>query len=147
LTRYLVDTNVISQSGPTRAAPAGLISWMRAHSDSLYLSAVTAAEIQDGIAKAKREGAARKAAALAAWFETLLHLYSERILPLDVPTARIAGLLSDHARAAGHAPGFPDIVIAANARTHNLTILSRNLRHFLPLGLPVLDPFTNLPPS
>jgi predicted nucleic acid-binding protein len=146
LTRYLVDTNVISQSGPARAAPSELVAWMHANADNLFLSTVTAAEIQEGIAKAHREGATRKAAALTVWFETVLHLYGERFVSLDVATARAAGLLSDQARAVGHAPGFADIVIAATARTHNLTILSRNLRHFAPLGVPVLDPFQTLPP-
>ena len=71
------------------------------------MSAVTIAEIEDGIAKARREGAARKARrALAAWLETLLHLYGDRVLPFDVGVARIAGVLSDKARGQGQAPGI-----------------------------------------
>ncbi|WP_246509933.1 hypothetical protein [Bradyrhizobium glycinis] len=46
-----------------------------------------------------------------------------------------------------HAPGFADIVIAATARQYALTILSRNVRHFEPLGVQVLDPFGKLPLS
>jgi len=118
---------------------------MDQNSAALFLSAVTVAEVSDGIAKASREGAARKAAALSAWLDTLLHLYRERILTFDVSVARIAGSLSDVARAQGQAPGFADIVIAATARHHGLTILTRNVRHFEPLGVPVLDPFTALP--
>ena len=119
---------------------------MDAHSDSLFLSVVTVAEIEDGIAKLRREGATRKSADLAAWLETVLHLYGNRILVFDTPAARIAGAMADRARGQGQAPGFADIMIAATAQHHGLTILSRNLRHFEPLGVAVLDPFGMLPP-
>src|SRR5258708_15358314 len=59
---YLIDTNVISAGAPSRAAPPALIAWMDHHSAQLFISAVTVAEIEDGIAKARREGATRKAA-------------------------------------------------------------------------------------
>ena len=144
---YLVDTNVISAGAPSRGAPAELIEWMDAQSASLWLSAVTVMEIEDGVAKLRRERATRKSADLAAWLEALLHLYGERVLPLDMPTARIAGRLSDRAREQGHAPGLADIIIAATAERHGLTILSRNVRHFAPLGVPALDPFEALPPA
>jgi predicted nucleic acid-binding protein len=98
---------------------------MDQHSASLYLSTVTVAEIEDGIAKAKREKATRKAADLAAWLETLLHLYGDRILAFDLAAARIAGVLSDLARGRGAKPGFANIMIAATARSHGLTILTR----------------------
>jgi len=111
----------------------------------LFLSAVTIAEIEDGIAKLRREGATRKAAELGAWLETMLHLYEERVLAFDMPTARLAGAISDRARARGHAPGFADIAVAATAARHELTILSRNLRHFEPMGVWAVDPFAELP--
>lgn len=117
------------------------------HSAQLYISAVTVAEIEDGIAKARREGATRKAADLAAWLETLLHLYGARIFAFDTATARYAGALSDRARGQGQVPGFADIIIAATALQHGLTILSQNLKHFAPLGVRVLDPFAPLPPA
>jgi predicted nucleic acid-binding protein len=144
---YLVDTNVISAGAPPHLAPPGLVAWMDAHSALLFLSAVTVAEIEDGIARLRREGATRRSDDLAAWQETLLHLHGERILAFDVPTARIAGALSDRARGQGQAPGFADLIIAATAQHRGLTILSRNLRHFAPLGVPVLDPFAALPPA
>jgi predicted nucleic acid-binding protein len=143
---YLVDTNVISASAPSRPA-SDLIAWMNQYSASLYLSTVTVAEIEDGIAKAKREKAARKAADLAAWLETLLHLYGDRILAFDLAAARIAGALSDLARGRGAKPGFADIMIAATARSYGLTILTRNGRHFEPLGVPTVNPFDGLPSS
>ena len=142
---YLVDTNVISAGAPSRLAPSELVAWMEAHSESLFLSAVTVAEIEDGITKLRREGATRKSDDLTAWLETVLHLYGDRILAFDTPTARIAGALADRARGQGQAPGLADIIIAATARHHGLTILSRNIRHFAPLGVPALNPFTGLP--
>lgn len=146
MTHYLVDTNVISATSPTAAVPrAAVVSWMDAHSADLFMSAVTVAEIADGIAKAKREGATRKASALSAWLRTLLHLYDTRVLPFDTPTAEVAGALSDLARGRGHAPGFADIAIAATARRHDMTILSRNERHFAPMDVAVIDPFRELP--
>jgi predicted nucleic acid-binding protein len=148
VTRYLVDTNVISAAAPAAAAyRAALTGWMESHSSALFLSAVTIAEIADGIAKASREGARRKAASLSAWLRTVLHLYGDRVLPFDGPTAEIAGALSDLARGRGHSPGFADIVIAATARRHGLIILSRNERHFAPMDVAVIDPFLRLPPS
>ncbi len=143
---YLVDTNVLSAGAPTKARPAaGLTAWMDRNSSRLYLSVVTVAEIEDGIAKARREGASRKADGLAEWLEALLHLYSARILALDVPTARVLGVLSDRARGSGHAPGFADLAIAATAQQRGHTILTRNLRHFHMLGVPALDPFEGVP--
>jgi hypothetical protein len=148
LTRYLVDTNVISATAPATAVKRfELVEWMGSHSRDLFLSAVTIAEIADGIAKAKREGAQRKASDLSAWLQAVLHLYGDRVLPFDSPTAEIAGALADLARGHGHSPGFADIAIAATARRHNLTILSRNERHFAPMNAAVVDPFERLPPG
>lgn len=143
---YLVDTDVISAGAPSKgAAAAALARWMDENSNGLYLSAVTIAEIADGIAKARREGARGKAARLDEWLETLLHLYSERVLPFDVPAARIAGRLSDQARAKGHTPGFADLAIAATAAARRFTVLTGNVRHFAPLGVAVHNPFEALP--
>jgi toxin FitB len=146
VTRYLVDTNVISATAPTTTVTrAELVAWMDAHSSDLFLSAITIAEIADGVAKAKREGARRKAADLSAWLQAVLHLYEDRVLAFDSPTAEIAGVLSDLARGRGHAPGFADIAIAATARRHDLTILSQNTRHFMPMDVAVIDPLHALP--
>jgi hypothetical protein len=142
---YLVDTNIISAASPARPVPSALVEWMDAHSAMLFLSVVTLAEIEDGIAKSRRERAVGKSADLASWLETICHLYGDRILAFDAPAARTAGAISDRARGKGHAPGFADIIIAATAQRHGLTILSRNLKHFVPLGVAVIDPFLALP--
>ena len=70
-------------------------------------------------------------------------LYAQNLLPFDLKCAHAAGQILDHCRA--HRPGFEDIAIAATARVHGLTVLTRNLRHFEPLGVRALDPFEALP--
>jgi toxin FitB len=141
---YLVDTNVISATAPAKAGH-DLTQWMDLNSDRLYISTITVAEIEDGIAKLRRERATRRAKALTAWLETLLHLYAERVLAFDIATARIAGAFSDLARSKGRPAGFPDIAIAATAKAHGLMLLTRNVKHFTPFGLAIHDPFSSLP--
>jgi predicted nucleic acid-binding protein len=148
VSRYLIDTNVISSAAPTAAVkPLELIQWMDFHSSDLFLSTISVAEIADGIARVKRQGAVRKASEFSAWLETVLHLYSDRVLAFDSATAQIAGALSDLARSRGRPSGLADVIIAATARQHDLIILSRNERHFTPMDAVVIDPFRQLPPT
>jgi toxin FitB len=143
---YLVDTDVISAGAPgRRIVSPPLVQWMDETSDCIFVSSITIAEIEDGIAKVRRQGARRKADLLRRWLETLLHLYEERVLPFDIPEARIAGRLSDRARAKGISPGFPDLAIAATAVAHRLSVLTRNVRHFAPLEVGAHNPFESLP--
>jgi len=143
---YLVDTNVVSAGAPGRAhrSPA-LVSWMDRHAESLFLSVVSVTEIARGIAKQRREGSHARAARLQDWLELVLHLYDGQVLPFDVAAARVVGQLDDRAQASGAAPGFADIAIAATASSRGLTVLTRNLRHFEPLGVVAVDPFVKLP--
>lgn len=146
MTGFLLDTNVVSAFAPGRPAPpAPLRHWLEERSDALYLSAVSVAEIGAGIRKLRRGGAERRADALGAWFGELIALYGDRVLPFDAAAAEVAGELIDTARAKGVAPGFADIVIAATARVRSLVLLSANLRHFAPLAIAVVDPFTQRP--
>lgn len=144
---FLVDTNVLSAWSPGRAAvdPA-LAAWMEAASDRLYLSAMTIAELEQGLAKLRREDAARKAEQLAAWLDAVLHLYAPRVLPLDAGVGRALGRLAEHARAIGRPTGLADLIIAATAQQHGCLVLTRNLKHFAPLGVAAHDPFESLPP-
>ncbi len=145
---YLVDTDIISTGAPSKTrSRAALVTWMDENSADLYMSAVSIAELEAGIAKLHRQGARRRADDLAAWLETLLHLYDQRVLPFDVRAARIAGGLSDLARSKGHTPGFVDVAIAATAKLRGFTVLTHNARHFEPLGVPFVDPFVRLPPD
>jgi predicted nucleic acid-binding protein len=143
---YLVDTDVISAGAPARRERSrSLVLWMDQNSERLFISTITVAEIADGIAKAHREGSGQKALALAGWLDTIVHLYSERILPFDIAAARIAGTLSDRARGIGSSPGFADLAIAAIAAAHELTVLTANLRRFGPLGIPTHNPLESVP--
>ena len=139
---WLLDTSVLSAFAPARSPPsARQAGWFERRSDQLYLSAVTAAEIEAGISRLERTGAERRARELRAWFGRIVELYGERILALDLEAARACGVLIDAARAAGREPGFADAAIAGTAQAHGLTVLTRNLRHFADLGLAPLDPF------
>jgi len=141
---FLIDTNVISALAPSKRADAGmLVEWLDKASTDLFLSVITAAEVRVGIAKADREGATTKARKLSEWWDSIEYLYAGKLLPFDLKCAHMAGNILDAARA--HQPGFEDIAIAATARTHKLTVLTRNLRHFEPLGAPAIDPFKHLP--
>lgn len=141
---FLIDTNVISALAPSKQQKvAELVEWLDKASADLFLSVITAAEIKSGIAKAEREGATAKARRLAEWWDSVEYLYGQKLLPFDLKCAHVAGEILDEARA--HQPGFEDIAIAATARVFRLTVLTRNTRHFAPLGVLALDPFTKLP--
>ena len=143
---YLVDTDVLSTGAPgRRERPVALVDWMDARSEVLFLSTITVAEIRHGIARLERTGAAARAARLGDWLDLVLHLYGDRVIPFDMEAANVAGPLMDRARATGHSPGFADLAIAATAGSRNLTVLTRNLRHFAPLDIGAADPFEGLP--
>ena len=143
---YLIDTDTLSTGAPgRRERPAALVEWMDARSDVLFLSTITVAEIRHGIARLERTGAAARATRLGDWLNLVLHLYGDRVIPFDMEAANVAGPLMDKARATGHSPGFADLAIAATAESRNLTVLTRNLRHFAPLDIGAVDPFEGLP--
>lgn len=118
---------------------------MDRNSAGLYLSVITVAEVERGIARCLRTGAHAKAGRLTRWLETVLHLYASRVLSVDVTTARRIGPLADYALGQGNAPGLADVVIAATALNRGLVVLTQNLRHFTPLGVSAQDPFEILP--
>ena len=111
---------------------------MRLHTDDLYLSAVTIAEITAGIAKLQTTGKASRADALQVWLDGIAAHYADRVLPIDIAVARVAGIPSERARSAGHAPGMADLLIAATAECRGDGLLTVNVRHFEPLNLSVL---------
>jgi predicted nucleic acid-binding protein len=65
-----------------------------------------------------------------------------RVLPLDTGAARLSGQLSDQPTATGRHPGFADVAIAAIAMQANHLLLTRNLKHFQPLGVACADPLS-----
>ncbi len=141
---FLVDTNIISADSPTKQA-ASFAGWMRSMTPRLHISTVTVAEIERGIARCDRIQATTKAARLRQWLTIVERLYAGSILSFDIQASRHAGRIMDTARA--HSPGFADIAIAAIAAAHGLTLLTANMKHFQPLGIPCLNPFVDpLPP-
>jgi toxin FitB len=74
--------------------------------DVLFLSAITAAEIEAGVSKLRGTGSGRRADELRDCFERMPSFYSDRVLPFDLAAARIAGALSDAAEAKGRHPGL-----------------------------------------
>jgi len=142
MTGWLLDTNVLSALGPGKRPISDEITiWFEDRTDTLYLSTVTAAEIEAGIAQLRGMGASRRADNLREWFDGILDAYAERVLPFDLPAARIAGKIGDAALAAGRHPGFPDVAIAAIAMSCELVVVTLTRRHFEPLGVAVVDPF------
>ena len=131
---FLVDTDVLSLLRRPRRSPR-ISRWMAGQrTTDLYMSVVSVAEIERGITR-QRDRDPAFAGLLAAWLDTVLSLYGNRILPVDSPTARRWGRLSGDL---GHES--TDLLIAATAIEHGLTVVTRNVRHFEPTGVPVLDP-------
>lgn len=143
MTGWLLDTDVLSGFAPGRTPiGADVAAWFRQRSNSIFLSTITVAEIQAGIAKLQRTGMTRRAHELRSWFDRITTLYGERVLPFDLAAAHIAGHLSDTAVAAGRHPGFADVAIAAIAKANGLAVLTRNLRHFEVFGISLLNPLS-----
>jgi len=132
---YLVDTDVLSALRRPQRHPSAT-RWVSAQgNENLHLSVITVGEIERGIAAARRRDAPF-ASVLKRWLNSVLDLYGERILPIDLATARHWGLVS---QGVGHRGS--DLRIAATALRHGLTVVTRNARHFEPTGVPVLNPF------
>lgn len=143
---YIVDTNVISQLAPGRTPPdEKLLAWMVAREDALFLSVITPIEIGAGVLKLGRIAPGRRHAAIAEWFQDLETDFADRILPLTRGVVRHVVEIADRHAAKGLHPGWPDVVIAATAQFHGMSLLTRNVRHFAEAGIPVIDPFQSLP--
>jgi toxin FitB len=139
---YLLDTSVFSALAPGRQemlTPAG--EWLRKNVDSFRICAVTLSEIQQGISKLQRKGGVERANRLKDWLDAIYIEAPDRIISVDRFIAIEAGALSDAATAMGRNTGFPDILIAATAKIHDAELLTRNGRHFAPLGIRFSDPF------
>ena len=111
--------------------------WFAAHADDgLYLSALTFGEIARGIARA-RGADPGFAQTLAAWFDELRRGYGSRTLAFDADVAIAWGELTARL-------GRQDIdtQIAATALVHDLTVVTRNVRHFEAAGVRVVDPWS-----
>jgi predicted nucleic acid-binding protein len=132
---YLIDTVVLSELRK-RERHAGVVQWLRGKAvDALFLSAITIGEIERGVLRQRAKNAVF-AEALGAWLDRTVENYADRILPVDTRVARQWGKLSARI---GH--GGADLLIAATALEYDLTVVTRNVRHFLPTGVPIENPF------
>ncbi len=136
---FLIDTMVLSELR-RRQRNAGVVAWVREQrQEDCFLSVVSIGEIERGIAR-KRGVDPAFAAQLAGWLDQLLRLYGDRLLPVDVGVARRWGQLS---ASVGH--DGADLLIAATALEHGLTVVTRNLRHFQPTGVATVNPWRQSP--
>jgi toxin FitB len=138
VTRYLLDTNIISNV--TKPAPSeSLIEWMMGRSDDdLFISPLTVAEIRRGILDLPK---GKKRDRLDAWFvgpEGPQSLFTGRVLPFDEQAALVWARLMSEGRAAGRPRSDLDMIVAAVAEVNGCMIVTDNEKHFP--GLKVLNP-------
>jgi hypothetical protein len=138
---YLLDTDVLSLLRRQERHPA-LVAWLQSVAPSaLYLSTITLGEVERGIEQ-QRAVNADFALALARWLEHLLERFQHALLPVSAPIARRWGRLSYQV---GHSGA--DLLIAATALEHGLTVVTRNVHHFAPRGVACRDPLASPPPQ
>ena len=129
----LLDTVVVSELRKSRPSTK-VLAWMRSiAADEAFLSVITVGEIERGITKTA-DAAFR--GALERWLDDLIRFYGDRILPITPPIAKRWGRWSAEL---GHEGA--DLLIAATAAVHGLTVATRNVRHFASTGIAVIDPF------
>jgi toxin FitB len=132
---YLIDTVVFSELYKRRRHPE-FVRWLSSQDEGVFfLSTITLGEIERGIQNQRRRNPAF-AGALLAWLDRSIESYAERILPVTTDIARRWGVLSARI---GH--DSADLLIAATALEHGLTVATRNVRHFTPTGVPTENPF------
>ena len=130
---FLLDTDVVSllRRPDRHPAPA---RWLRAQRPAdVFISVVTLAEMERGLAQQRQRDPAF-ARDLAAWMEQTTVSFADRIIAVDSAAARLWGRMSGDI---GH---FNVLLIAATALVHGLTVVTRNVRHFEPTGVRVLNP-------
>ena len=142
MTRYLLDTNIISNV--VKPDPSeSLLAWMAAQRDEhLFITSLTLAEIRRGILE-KPNG--KRRAALDAWFsgpEGPQALFAGRILPFDEKAGIIWAGLMAKGRAAGRPRSGLDMIIAAVADANNCVVVTDNEKDFA--GLQVINPIRGL---
>lgn len=132
---FLLDTVVLSEIRK-KERNQGLVRWLAMrHGAELFVSVISIGEIERGICK-QREKDPVFALRLENWLTQLLFLYDENILPITIPIAKRWGKISVELGNAG-----ADIFMAATALEHNLTVVSRNEKHFTPTGVRCINPW------
>jgi predicted nucleic acid-binding protein len=132
---YLLDTDILSAIRRKQRDP-NLEKWLQSiQSADVFLSVVTLGEVERGISQQRRNNP-EFAEDLERWLDTILLRYEQRILPLSVSIARRWGQLSGEL---GH--NSADLMIAATALEHNLTVATRNIRHFELTQVSLINPY------
>ena len=138
MTRYLLDTNIISNV--TKPSPStALVAWMAEQADNdLFISALTVAEIRRGLLE-KPKG--KKRALLDAWFtgpEGPQALFVGRVLPFDENAALVWARLMAEGTAKGRPRSALDMIIAAVAEANDCVVVTDNEKDFT--GLKFVNP-------
>lgn len=132
---YLVDTNIISEL--CRLQPnAGVLEWA-ARVSRLSISVISMDEIFFGLAW-------RQNSRVSSWMEDFFQRHE--VLPIDKIIARRAGELRGQFATRGIVRSQADMLIAATAQVHQLTLVTRNMRDFEAAGIALLDPFSDASP-
>jgi toxin FitB len=135
----LLDTNVVSEPLRPAGDPA-VLAWLDAQAvETLYLSAISLAELRFGIAALP--AGKRKETLHAKVEQDIVPLFGERILPFDTAAAGAYAALRAQARAAGKAIGTVDGFIAAIAAAKGFAVASRDTGPFEAAGLNVINPW------
>ena len=133
---YLLDTNVVSELRKPKPHGA-VVQWIQDIPDiDLHISAVTIGEIQAGI-ELTREQDEPKAAELEQWLELVSDSFN--VVPMDALAFRVWARLMHKTSDTL----YEDAMIAATAKVHKLTVVTRNVTDFKTFGVSVLNPFTS----
>jgi predicted nucleic acid-binding protein len=139
VTGWLLDTNVLSELHRPRpdAKVVSFISGIPLH--LMFVSAVTLAEIRFGIEIVKDPSQRMD---LSDWLlHTIRPMFENRVLDVTEDIMLIWRLLVESGRKTGHTFTQPDLIIAATALHHGLTMVSRDTRDFAKLNMPILNPW------
>ncbi|MDX2051826.1 MAG: type II toxin-antitoxin system VapC family toxin [Polyangiaceae bacterium] len=136
--KYLLDTCVVSET--TRAQPnQGVMEWLRALDERhLSLSVLTIGELEKGI---ERLHAGKRRTALRVWLEELKSAYDQKVLDVTLPIAAEWGHMVAEAERRGETLAAIDGLIAATARIHELTLVTRNTADMRRTGALLFDPW------
>lgn len=133
--KYLVDANVLSEATRKEPVPE-VVDWIEAHEAELVIDAIVLAELSIGVEVLP---VGRKRRRLERWFDSLVETIE--CLPWDSSSSRAWACLVADLRQRGTTMPLFDSLIAATARAHDLTIVTRNDRDFAFCGVDIVNPF------
>ncbi|MGO8897135.1 MAG: type II toxin-antitoxin system VapC family toxin [Isosphaeraceae bacterium] len=138
--KTLLDTCVLTELRQPGGHPAVKSAVAEIPDADLYLSVLTVGEIAKGIGLL---AAGRKKKALTSWLTGLETKFGDRILAIDIETARLWGELTARAQKSGIIIPGVDGLMAATALRHGLRVMTRNTRQFEASGALIIDPWQN----